>query len=662
MAWVARNGAVLALAGTLYGGCYAQIIDPNAEARPGTNGTASSPTGSVPAQWWSTSPTRPSLPSTRQAAWIKQPLDAFILSQLEAAELTPQPEADKLTLARRASLDARGLPPTPSEVDVFVADTADGAYERFVDRMLDDPAYGEHRAHYWLDVARYADTHGFELDNYRSIWPYRDYVVRAFNQNMPFDQFTIEQLAGDLLPQPTTDQRVATGFIRSSMSTGEGGAIEAEFAAIAAKDRVETVAAAWLGLTMGCASCHDHKFDPITQKDFYRMAAFFRNTAEAVFDDNVEAPPPVVLVGQAQTPSLVAEERPTPAVANVLTRGRYDQPGEEVTPGVPQTLLGSSQGQPANRLGLARWLVGAQNPLTARVTVNRLWSEVFGAGIVRTPENFGKTGGLPSNQPLLDWLAVEFQESGWNVKHLLRSMLTSATYRQAASHTQAGEAADPDNKLCWHGPRFRLDAEVIRDQALAASDLLVRTEGGPPVRPYQPAGVWESVAIDTSTTATYTADTGDALFRRSLYTLWKRAAPPASLQLLNAPSRESTIVQRERTNTPLQALVIMNDPQFLEAARHLGVNALRASQGDAAKGLDFMARRLLARPLDDFERETLTASISKQLAYFAAHPKAAARLLPVGATPVADDLPAAKQAAWMLVASELLNTDEAVMK
>lgn len=652
-------GVATMLGGVLCAGCYAEIVDPSAQGR---NDVAAPAAPSPGQRWWSQPPTRPALPSVRQAGWVKQPLDAFVLSQLEASGLTPQPEADKRTLLRRVSLDVRGLPPTPSEIDAFMADEAGGAYERLVDRLLQDPGYGEHRAHYWLDVARYADTHGFELDNFRSIWPYRDYVVRAFNQNMRFDQFTIEQLAGDLLTQPTLEQRVATGFIRNAMSTGEGGAIEEEFAAIAAKDRVETVAAAWMGLTLGCASCHDHKFDPITQNDFYRMTAFFRNTTQGVFDDNVAAPPPVVLVGPEQTPSLVAEERTTPAIAHVLRRGRYDDPGEEVTPGVPRALPDLAPGQPANRLGLARWLVDARNPLTARVVINRFWSELFGAGIVRTPENFGLTGAPPTNQPLLDWLAVELEDSGWDVQHMLRLMLTSATYRQAATHTPAGEAADPDNRLLWHGPRFRLDAEVLRDQALAASDLLVKTQGGPPVKPYQPDGVWESVAIDTSTTAVYTADSGEALLRRSLYTLWKRAAPLPSLQLFNAPSRESTVVQRERTNTPLQALVLMNDPQFLEAARHLGVNALRASKGDASAGLDFIARRLLARPLDAFERDTLTAALRAQLTHFEAHPDAAALVLAVGATPVATDLPAPTQAAWMLVASELLNTDEAVMK
>jgi hypothetical protein len=658
MGWVLKCGVALAFASALCAGCYAQIVDPSPERE-----TSAPATGSpAPSAWWSVVPNRPNLPRVGRADWIRQPLDTFVLSDLEAAGLTPQPEAEKLVLVRRVSLDARGLPPRPDEIDAFLADGADGAYERLVDRMLDDPAYGEHRAHSWLDVARYADTHGFELDNFRSIWPYRDYVVRAFNDNMRFDRFTIEQLAGDLLPQATVDQRVATGFIRNSMSTGEGGAIEDEFAAIAAKDRVETVAAAWLGLTVGCAACHDHKFDPITQKDFYRMTAFFRNTTQGVFDENVEAPPPFVLVGAEQTPSLVTQERDTPAFANVLLRGRYDQLGERVKPGVPQALPPLGAGQPANRLGLARWLVAAENPLTARVVINRFWSELFGAGIVRTPENFGRMGAAPTNPALLDWLAVELEESGWDVKHMLRLMLTSATYRQAATHTAAGDDFDPDNKLLWHGPRFRLDAEVIRDQALAASGLLVDTQGGPPVKPYQPEGVWESVAIDTSTTAVYEQDTGDALFRRSLYTFWKRAAPPPTLQLLNAPTRESTVVQRERTNTPLQALAIMNDPQFLEAARHLGVNALRASGGDVTTGLDFMARRLLARTFDALELETLTASLRTQREYYDAHPDAAAQLLAVGATPVADDLPAPEQAAWMLVASELFSTDEAVMK
>lgn len=612
-------------------------------------------------QWWSQVPTKAAPPAVRATPWVSNPIDSFVLAQLETSGLAPQPEADRRALIRRASFDARGLPPTPEEVEAFLADTADDAYARLVDRLLADPGYGEHRAHYWLDIARYADTHGYALDDYRSVWPYRDYVVQAFNDNMPFDRFTIEQLAGDLLPNPTLAQRVATGFNRGIMTTSEPGAIEDEFAALAAKDRVETVSAAWLGLTLGCATCHDHKFDPITQKDFYRMTAFFRNTADSVFDDNSATPPPVVMY-DAQTPSLTVEERPEPATAHVLQRGRYDQPGELVTPDVPAALPPLGQGQPRNRLGLARWLVSPANPLTARVVANRLWAEVFGAGIVRTLDNFGRTGELPDNAPLLDWLAVELEESGWDIKHLLRLMLTSSTYRQSAAHSAQGDAQDPDNRLLWHGPRFRMDAELIRDQALAASGLLVRSLGGPPVRTYQPAGIWEAVAVPDSNTASYMLDVGDALMRRSLYTFWKRAAPPAWLELFGAPSREHTIVQRERSNTPLQALGLMNDVQLLEAARHLGENAQRAAASNVAVGLDFMAERVLTRPLDDFEKTTLQASLTSLLAHYQANPAAAAALLAVGTTPVDASLDPATNATWMLLASELFCLDEAVTK
>jgi Protein of unknown function (DUF1553)/Protein of unknown function (DUF1549) len=629
----------------------------------GTNTPVSdTPSADYVRQWWFDAPARSTPPRVKDPTWIKQPIDAFTLAQIQAAGLIPRPEADRRTLIRRASLDTRGLPPSPAEVDAFLADDSADAYERLVDKLLGDTAFGEHRAHYWLDVARYGDTHGFELDNYRSVWPYRDYVVRAFNGNMPFDQFTIEQLAGDLLEQPTVDQRVATGFGRCAMSTAEGGAIEDEFAAIAAKDRVETVAAAWIGLTVGCATCHDHKFDPVTQKEFYQLTAFFRNTTQAVFDDNAAAPPPAVSVGSDMTPSLVTEERPEEPYAFVLNRGRYDQKGDRVTPGVPRVLPPLPDAQPANRLGLANWLVAPSHPLMARVAINRFWAELFGIGIVGTPENFGMTGDAPTNQPLLDWLAVEFRESGWDVKHMFRLMLTSATYRQSVTHTPEGDAVDPDNRLLWHGPRFRLDAEVIRDQALAASDLLVRTMGGPPVKPYQPPGLWEAVAIDGSNTATYEQDSGEALFRRSLYTFWKRAAPPASLEIFNAPTRESTVVRRDRASTPLQALVTMNDPQFLEAARHLAVNAILNAGDLVDSRLDYMGLRLLARPLDDAEHLILSSSLETLLTHYEASPDEAASLLAVGVSPVDATIPAPTQAAWMMVASELLMLDEVLMK
>ena len=658
-------GAAVAWAGIVVAatvaGCTAQVYPLMPDPGQGP------PNPRVQSQHWAfINPTRPALPDTGAETspqdWARQPIDRFVLAGLLQAGLTPAPEADRRTLIRRASLDVRGLPPTPAEVDDFLNDSSADAYERLIDRLLADPAFGEHRAHAWLDVARYADTHGFQLDNYRSVWPYRDYVIAAFNDNMPFDRFTVEQLAGDLLPQPTVAQEVATGFGRCAMSSGEGGAIEEEYAAIAAKDRVETVAAAWMGLTMGCAACHDHKFDPLKQKEFYEMAAFFRNTTQPVFDMNLSDQAPTVLVPPSMTPSLITQERSDAPFAYVLLRGQYDQKADRVTPDVPAVLPPLPAGQPANRLGLARWLTAPNHPLMARVVANRFWAEVFGAGIVTTPENFGLTGARPSNQPLLDWLAVELRESGWNVKALFRLMLTSATYRQSAVHNEAGDAVDPDNRLLWHGPRFRMDGELIRDQALAASGLLVRTMGGPPVKPYQPPGLWEAVAIDDSDTAVYEQDTGDALFRRSVYTFWKRASPPPSLQIFNAPTRESTTVQRERSDTPLQALVTLNDPQFLEAARHLAANALQQSGDDVDAAIDDIGLHVLARPFDANEHTMLRQALATHQAQFAAAPDTAATLLAVGATAVDGTIPAATQAAWMMLASAILNLDEALNK
>jgi len=621
-----------------------------------------------PQHWAFLKPVRPTVPAGgADLAWSKNPIDAFLRVALETAHLTHAGEADREALIRRASFDVRGLPPTPAEIDAFLADDAPDAYPRLVDRLLDDPAYGEHRAHYWLDVARYADTNGFEVDQYRSIWPYRDWVVNAFNANMPYDEFTIEQLAGDLLPQPTLDQMIATGFGRNAMCTDEGGVIEEEFAAIAAKDRVETVSAAWLGLTTGCADCHDHKFDPISQRDFYRMTAFFRNTTQPVLDDTTPATPPVVLAGpDGMTPTLVTVERADAPVAYVLTRGQYDQPGEPVTPGVPGILPPLPANQPANRLGLAVWLTSPDHPLMTRVVVNRFWAEIFGTGLVATADNFGTTGEGPVNQPLLDWLAVELRESGWDVKHLFRLMLTSAAYRQSAVHTAAGDAADPENRLLWHGPRFRLDGEEIRDQALLSSGLLVRTMGGPSVKPYQPAGLWEAVAIDYSNTAVFKQDKGDALYRRSVYTFWKRASPPPTLQLFNAPSREQTVVSRDRTNTPLQALATMNDPQFLEAARHLVENALHAcATATTAKTdcrLDHMSRRVLGRRFAMDERLVFGKALATFTAHWQTQTADVARILAVGDSAVDGTIDQPELAAWMMLANVILNLDEALEK
>ncbi|HEX6767186.1 MAG TPA: DUF1553 domain-containing protein, partial [Polyangiaceae bacterium] len=612
-----------------------------------------------PEHWYLVPPERPTPPTVMHASWVKNPIDAFIAEGLEAVGLEPAPQAEPRALVRRVTLELTGLPPSVDDVEAFAADPSDAAYTALVDRLLASSAFGEQRAHFWLDAARYADTHGFHMDDYRSIWPYRDWVVAAFNTGKPFDAFTIEQLAGDLLPNPTLDQMVATGFIRSAMSNSEGGSIEAEFEAIAAKDRVETLAAAWLGLTIGCAACHDHKFDPLSQKDFYRLAAYFRNTTQFVFDFNAPDAPPIVLVPPNDTPTLVTGEAETAPSAEVLVRGQYDQPEEVVSAGVPAILPPLPTGAPDNRLGLAEWLVSPEHPLTSRVTANRFWSEVFGVGIVRTAHDFGSTGEAPRNQKLLDWLAVEFRESGWNVKSLFRTMVTSAAYRQSAVATPQKLMLDPENRLLSRGPRFRLDAELVRDLALATSGLLVGTLGGPSVKPYQPDGVWEAVAPLESNTYAYTRDTGDALYRRSLYTFRKRQAPPPSLELFDAPARTQAVVRRPRTNTPLQALVTLNDVQFVEAARHLAALALAASTTTPER-LDFIAERVLSRRLVAAEATLLEASLGTLRSQYAAAPDEAAALLAVGDKPTPAELPAVDLAAWTMLASTFLNLDEAL--
>lgn len=932
---------------------------------------------------WSFAPlTRPPLPQVRSPEWVRNPIDRFVLARLEKEGLTPAREADRRTLARRTSLDLTGLPPRPEEVEQFAADAASDAYSKWIDGRMRSPAYGEHRGRYWLDAARYGDTHGLHIDNYREMWAYRDWVIRAFNRNLPFDQFTVDQLAGDLLPDPTPDQLVATGFHRCNITTSEGGVIKEEVEVMYAKDRVDTTGTVWLGLTVGCATCHDHKFDPITQRDFYSLAAFFRNTTQKPLDGNAFDPPPVMIVpasgdamrwGQlrreepaarekrdeiernaeeefrlwldsdghlilnldefdgSQTLSLDLGEAPhlrirseqrelvlsgsarvvrsdpipaldlpedsfveipdfpsfeadrpftismtfrfrkggsrmilarqinpdsdnrgwgleitgdrpslnvqvkdgrnigirsveenklepdrwynlvvtydgmrqrtgmnlyldgavvptqnfgrairvlegsiqtdTPLVlgagdrpsagkfdfldgsirqfrilnravsesearllarwdtlaaiqgrnreeldsedrealrayflvrrheafgqadrsltalqderrailrqsslthvmrenpdsdpmAHILRRGMYDQRGDEVQPATLGVLPAMDPDLPRNRLGLARWLVSDDNPLTSRVMVNRFWQEVFGTGLVRTSEDFGSQGEAPTHPELLDWLAVEFRESGWDVKHLFSLMLDSATYRQSARATDEKIKKDPGNRLFSRGPRFRMDGEMVRDYALAASGLLERRIGGPSVKTYQPEGLWEAVAMEGSNTRFYEQDSGSDIYRRSLYTFWKRAAPPPQLVVFNAPTREECTVRRERTNTPLQALLTLNGIQFFEAARHLAQRAMQAAPG-ADQRLDFMASHLLARSLHEAEQDVARKAFSDYLSYYGDHPDQAGRALSVGDSEADESLPKAEFAAWTMVANQLMNLDEVLNK
>lgn len=628
--------------------------------KPDSTGSVEPPT-TLPEHWSFVVPKRPSEPQIENTAWPKNSLDRFVLHQLEASGLEPAAEEAPGRLLRRLALDLTGLPPTPEDLQAFNDDPSDTAYRKLVDRLLDQPAFGEQRAHYWLDVARYADTQGYYFDNYRSIWPYRDYVIQSFASNKRFDLFTIEQLAGDLLPNASVEQRTATGFIRNAMSTDEPGVVLDEYAAMYARDRVDTFAGAWLGLTVGCAACHDHKYDPITQKDFYALAAFFRNTTQPVLDGARADPEPNVLVPPSQTPTLVTAEQEGTPFAFVLARGRYDSPGERVEAGVPEKLAQLRRGEPRNRLGLARWLTAPEQPLTARVVVNRFWAELFGAGIVRSVNDFGRMGEPPTHPELLDWLAVEFRESGWDVKHMFRLMVTSATYRQAATVTPDKLRLDADNRLFSRGPRFRMDGEMVRDLALAASELLVSTVGGASVKPYQPPNIWDVVSNPFSNTRDYEQGSGDALYRRSLYTFWKRQAPPPALELFNAPSREQSVVQRERTNTPLQALATLNDVQFVEAARVLATHALEQESSTSAR-LDYLSRRVLSRTLSSDELEVFGGLVALELENYVADPAAARAVLNVGESPPSASVSAPELAAWTLVANTFLNLDEALTK
>jgi hypothetical protein len=714
--------------------------------------------------WSFIPPQRPRPPLVKNAGWVRNAIDAFVLDRLEKQGLQPAPEADRPTLARRVSLDLTGLPPTPAEVEAFVADEAPDAYERFVDQLLQSPHWGEHRARYWLDAARYADTHGIHFDNYREIWTYRDWVIEAFNRNLSFDQFTVAQFAGDLLPGHTLDQLIASGFNRCNITTNEGGVIPEEYLVLYTRDRTETVARIWMGLTANCAVCHDHKFDPLSQREFYSLAAFFNNTTQGAMDGNIKDTPPILTLprpedrprwqalpgelakldrelqarGQAArrysdawgclpaapmdqlarmvctawqagrpakersaaqtekwldwwlgaldrssraflnkrrdlqveekaarsrgTVAYIMQERAGAPSAYVLYRGEYDKRRDAVQPGTPKSLPPWPAEYPKNRLGLARWLVRPEQPLTARVTVNRAWQEIFGTGLVRTSDDFGIMGEAPSHPDLLDWLAVEFCASGWDVKRLYKLLVTSAAYRQAAVTTSEKLEKDPQNRLLSRGPRFRMDAEMIRDTALAAGGLLVRNIGGPSVKPYQPAGVWEAVAMIGSNTRTYRQDHGMSLYRRSLYTFWKRSAPPASLEIFNAPSRETCSVRRERTDTPLQALVTLNDPQLVEAARALAEATLRSSGKSAEARIAFVARRLLARPLRTEEQAVVVQSLRRLLDYYQTHVDDAHKLLRVGESPADPSLDPALHAAWTMLVNELMNLDEFLNK
>jgi hypothetical protein len=742
--------------------------------------------------WAYEPPVRPAIPEVRSSEFgIRNSIDAFVEARLAKEGVTPSPAASPATLIRRVTLDLTGLPPTPEEVAAFERECAEegnlegrktgrrangnrsssqvlspsgfpafqirpakSAYDRLVDRLLASPRFGERMAWDWLEAARYADSNGYQGDSERTMWPWRDWVVDAFNRNLPFDQFTVWQLAGDRLPAATHEQRLATGFLRNHMINGEGGRIAEENRIDYLFDQTETVATVWLGATFNCTRCHDHKYDPYTQRDYYGLLAFFNQTIVDGSGGNPQSPPnlavpkpeqtlrlneieaklasvirateqfeavkfaredgkPIeaapaakelpkevleqlkvaprdrdggrleklaahwkesdpayvrVLDEQRQTRDarnaiawsipwvMVMEDMPKPRATFILNRGNYLKPGAEVPMAVPASLAVQAEQSPADRLSLARWLVAPENPLTARVTVNRLWQQFFGVGLVKTTEDFGVQGEKPANPELLDWLATEFVASGWDVKHLVRLIVTSATYRQSSKVTPAQFERDPENRLLARGPRFRMPSWMIRDVALAAAGLLTPDVGGTPVKPYQPAGVWEEATFGNKR---YAQDHGAALYRRSLYVFWRRIIGPT--MFFDVASRQTCTVKTPRTNVPLHALLTLNDPAYVEAARALAERVLGGAPNDVGR-LALAYQRVLGRTPKPEEVKIALRGLERHRRDYAADRNAAEKLLAVGEGVRDAKLDPVEHAAWTVVCSTLLNLDEALTK
>ncbi len=721
--------------------------------------------GATYAEHWSlVKPVDRTLPHAKDRDWCRNGLDYWVVQRLEKEGIAPAPEADKFTLLRRASLDLRGLPPTIKEIDAFTADTSSDAYEKVVAKFLDDPAFGERWARHWLDLARYADSAGYGSDPLRTIWKYRDWVIDAFNQNKPFDVFTVEQIAGDLLPNATIEQKIATAFHRNTMTNTEGGTDDEEFRVAAIKDRVDSTGQVWMGLTVGCAKCHTHKYDPITHEDYYRFYAIFDQTADSdkpdespllsiptpeetaknreidvktaalttklnattpeltqaqeswekeraanapteaksdKKDKKTEPPADVVkaltVAAEKRSPQerdavaayyrtiapllkpirdeVAALEKSRPQIATVpvmvelasdkrrvthlLEKGNFLSPGKVLTPGVLSALHPLPSGAPSDRLGLARWLVSPENPLTARVVVNRYWAQLFGAGIVETEEDFGTQGEPPSHPELLDWLAREYMRNGWDTKAFLRMVMTSAAYRQSSRVTPEKLAKDPRNRLFSRGPRFRLEAEMVRDQALALCGLLSHKMHGPSVFPPQPEGLWQAAFNGQRTWST---SAGEDKHRRGIYTFWRRTVPYPSMATFDAPSREICSVRRTRTNTPLQAFVTLNDPVYVEAAQSLARRIVSEGGASPQERAKFALKLCLSRPAAEEQVERLVGLFKSEREHYSKHPADAVALATEPLGPLPKGMDAADLAAWTTVANVLLNLDGVLTK
>jgi hypothetical protein len=623
---------------------------------------------------------KPTLPEKNE--WATNEIDLFALRKMEEIGLEPNQEAKPHELIKRASLDLTGLPPSPEILDKFGDFSGENAYEDLLDGLLADDAFGEKLAILWLDISRYSDSYGYQDDNIRSQWPYRDWLIHAFNKNLPYDEFLTWQLAGDLMPDATKEQILATAFNRNHKYTEEGGVIHEEYRIEYVLDKTNTFSKGILGITMECAQCHDHKYDPISQKDYYQMFAFFNNSLEKGFEGDVSTSKP------AKTPILWVEQEDLSGILNfvnhkdttrlsisvmgelegeekrttyILDRGVYDAPTIPVEASTPSSILKFPENVEKNRLGLAKWATDRDNPLTARVFVNLVWQEIFGRGIVKSAGDFGMQGDLPSHPELLDWLAVDFMENGWDIKRLLKQILSSSTYKQSASITKKHLQIDPDNIYLARASRLRLPAENIQDLVWASSGMLHKKLGGPSVKPYQPAGLWESATSGRGVLATYIQDKGDDLYRRGIYNFIKLTVPPPKAIIFDSSNRDRCEIGRGRTNTPLQALVMMNDPMVLEASRVLASNLLNENL-DGNKAIEMAFKRILCREMSAKEKSILTGYYKDQLNRFKENPDQVKPTLEVGEYPLDEKNIKPETAALMQVIVSMYNLEETITK
>jgi hypothetical protein len=631
--------------------------------------------------WAFIQPKQQAVPFVADDEWAHNEIDNYILAKIEARGLEPNPAADKERILKRVSFDLTGLPPSVDLQDKFLNDNSEEAYEKVVDELFKQPSYGEKMATYWMDVARYADSHGYQDDGLRTMWPWRDWVIHAFNENYSYDKFITWQLAGDLLPDPSKEQLLATGFNRNHKITQEGGVIDEEYRIEYVTDRTNTFGKAFLALTFECAKCHDHKYDPILQKDYYQAFAFFNQVPEKGLVGDITlaslADPPKMKISTKEVSDILTfiNKKDTAAVevmimqdndtlrpTYLLKRGVYDAPGDRVSIGLPSAIMPfDSVKYGNNRLGLAKWITDKRNPLTARVFVNRMWQEFFGRGLVKTSGDFGMQGDMPSHPELLDWLALDFMNNGWDIKRLLKQIVMSSTYRQSTVFTKEKIAADPDNILLARGPRTRMSAETIHDMALASSGLLVREIGGPSVKPYQPKGIWESSTSGRGILARYVQDHGDKLYRRGLYSFIKRTVPPPGMLVFDGSNRDQCEVTRMRTNTPLQALVVMNDPLVLESARVFAERLMQQSSSPEEK-IMLAFRSIVCRKPKDAELNTLIEYYKGEVAAYTSTQAEAKKFITAGEYPHAEIKDVVSLAALMQVVHTLYNMDESITK